>query len=167
MEDNVRNVRNVLAQGQQQLKHAMAILQNNAGINGANGSKKQQTKQKRHEEEFTNCLREYRELGSTFHADMSFKDFCTIKHPESYEPQLSVDKKGMVPTKKADGAYGEESLSIDVEDSTSYHISDAHDNEDVREELVAEEIPCEVDLMSQEICIRDGREVVGFKEVCS
>ena len=28
---------------------------------------------------------------------MSFKDFCTIKHPEWYEPQLSGDKKGKVP----------------------------------------------------------------------
>jgi hypothetical protein len=57
--------------------------------------------------------------------------------------------------------------STDVEDSTSYLISDAHDNEDVREELVADEIPCEVDLISQEMCIRDEREVVGFEEVCS
>jgi hypothetical protein len=54
-----------------------------------------------------------------------------------------------------------------IEDSTSYLISDAHDDEDVREELEEDEIPCEVDLISQEMCIRDEREVVGFKEVCS
>jgi hypothetical protein len=167
MEDNVRNIRNILAQGKQQLKQAMEILQNNAGINGANGSKRQQTEHKRHDEEFTDCLREYQELGLAFHADMSFKDFCTIKHLEWYEPQLSVDKKVKVPRKKVDGAYGEETPSTDVEDSTSYLISDAHDNEDVHEELVADEIPCEVDLISQEMCIRDEREVVGFEEVCS
>jgi hypothetical protein len=86
MEDSVSNIRNILAQGQQQLKQAMPFLQNNAGINGANGSKGQQTEQKRHDEEFTNCLREYQELGPGFHADMSFKDFCTIKHPKWYEP---------------------------------------------------------------------------------
>jgi hypothetical protein len=39
------------------------------------------SKTKGHDEEFADCLREYQELGSTFHADMSFKDFCTIKHP--------------------------------------------------------------------------------------
>jgi hypothetical protein len=75
MEDSVRNIRNILAQGRQQLKQVMASLQNNARINGAN-------------EEFTDCLREYQELGTAFHTDMSFKDFCTIKHPEWYEPLL-------------------------------------------------------------------------------
>jgi hypothetical protein len=50
------------------------------------------------------------------------------------------------------------SPSNDVEDSTSYLISDAHDDEDVNEEeLAADEIPCEVDLISQEMCIRDER----------
>jgi hypothetical protein len=102
---------------------------------------------------------------------MSFKDFCTIKHPEWYEPQVSVDKKVKVPRKKVlvfkdsdaskieddgtttsstplalsyeahntsahdgqvDGAHGEVSQSIDVEDSTSYLSSDAHDDEGVR-----------------------------------
>jgi hypothetical protein len=131
----VRNIRNMLAQGRQQLRQAMASLQNNAGINGASGSKRQQTGHKRHDEEFADCLREYQELGPAFHADMSFKDFCTIKHPEWYEPQVSVDKKVKVPRKKANGAYGEETPSTDVEDSTSYLNSDAHDNEDVREQL--------------------------------
>jgi hypothetical protein len=74
-----------------------------------------------------------------------------------------VDKKVKVPRKKVENAYGEETSSTDVEDSTSYLISDAHDNEDVREELVADEIPCEVDLISREMCIRDEREVVGFE----
>jgi hypothetical protein len=111
MEDSVRNIRNMLAQGRQQLRQAMASLQNNAGINGASGSKRQQTGQKRHDEEFADCLREYQELGPTFHADMSFKDFCTVKHPEWYEPQVSVDKKVKVPRKKANGAYGEETPS--------------------------------------------------------
>jgi hypothetical protein len=78
-----------------------------------------------------------------------------------------VDKKVKVPRKKVDGAYLEVSPSTDVEDSTSYLISDAHDDEDVCEELVADEIPCEFDLISQEMCIRDEREVVGFEEVCS
>ena len=112
-------------------------------------------------------MREYQELGMEFHADMSFKDFCTIKHPEWYGPQVSMDKKVKVPRKKVDGAYLEVSPSTDVEDSTSYLISDAHDDEDVCEELVADEIPCEFDLISQEMCIRDEREVVGFEEVCS
>ena len=61
----------------------MASLQNYTGINGAN-------------EEFANCLRQYQELGTEFHANMSFKDFCTIKHPEWYEPQIWGDKKGKV-----------------------------------------------------------------------
>jgi hypothetical protein len=61
----------------------MERLQNNARINGAN-------------EDFTDCLREYQELGPAFHKDMSFKDFFTIKHPEWYEPQLSGNKKGKV-----------------------------------------------------------------------
>jgi hypothetical protein len=106
MEDNVRNIRNILAQGRQQLMQAMESLQNNAGINVASGSKRQQTGQKGHDEEFANYLREYWELGTTFHVDMSFKDFCTIKHPKWYEPQVSVNKV-KVPRKKVDGAYGE------------------------------------------------------------
>jgi len=127
----------------------MAGLQNNVGINGASGSKRQQTRQKGHDKEFADCLREYEELGTTFHADMSFKDFCTVKHPEWYEPQVLVDKKVKVPRKKVDGAYGEVSPSTDVEDSTSYLISDAHDDEDVHEEdLASDEIPCEVDFIS-------------------
>jgi hypothetical protein len=40
----MRNIRNMLAQGRQQLRQAMEILQNNARINGANGSKRQQDK---------------------------------------------------------------------------------------------------------------------------
>jgi hypothetical protein len=83
MEDSVRNIRNMLAQGRQQLRQAMESLQKYTGINGAN-------------EEFANCLRQYQELGTEFHADMSFKDYCTIKHPEWYEPQLSGHKKGKV-----------------------------------------------------------------------
>jgi hypothetical protein len=60
-----------------------------------------------------------------------------------------VEKKVKVPRKKVDGAYGEVSPSIDVEDSTSYLISDAHEHEDVcEEELAVNEIPCEVDLIS-------------------
>ena len=78
----MRNIRNMLAQGRQQLRQAIASLQNNVGINGASGSKRQQTRHKRHDEEFVDCLREYQELGATFHADMSFKDFFTIKHIE-------------------------------------------------------------------------------------
>jgi hypothetical protein len=96
MEDNVRNIHNILAQGQQQLWQAMTSLQNNTGINGASGSKRQQIGHKGHDEEFANCLRQYQELGTEFHANMSFKDFCTIKHPEWYEPQLLGDKKGKV-----------------------------------------------------------------------
>jgi hypothetical protein len=83
MEDSMRNIRNILAQGRQQLKQVMESLQNNARINGANAK-------------FTDCLRECQELGLAFHTDMSFKDFCTIKHPEWYEPQLSGNKKGKV-----------------------------------------------------------------------
>jgi hypothetical protein len=82
MEDSVRNIHNMLAKGRQQFWQAMTSLQNNRGINGASGSKRQQTGQKSHDEEFVDCLREYQKLGPTFLADMSFKDFCTIKHPE-------------------------------------------------------------------------------------
>ena len=92
----MRNIHNMLAKGRQQFWQAMTSLQNNTRINGASGSKRQQTGQKRHDEEFANCLGQYQELGTKFHADMSFKDFWTIKHPEWYEPQLSGDKKGKV-----------------------------------------------------------------------
>jgi hypothetical protein len=44
-----------------------------------------------------------------------------------------VDKKRKVLGKKVEGAYGEVSPSTDVDDSTSYLISDAHDDEDVHE----------------------------------
>jgi hypothetical protein len=40
------------------------------------------------------------ELSEAFYAAMSFKDVCTIKHPEWYEPQVSVDKKVKVPREK-------------------------------------------------------------------
>jgi hypothetical protein len=46
-----------------------------------------------------------------------------------------VDKKVKVPGKKVDGAYGGETPSIDVDDSTLYLNSDAHGNEDVSEQL--------------------------------
>jgi hypothetical protein len=135
-------------------------------------------------------LREYQELSATFHADMSFKDFCTIKHPEWYEPQVSVDKKVKVPRKKVDGAYGEVSQSTDVEDSTSYLSSDAHDDEGVLapkydedsmpypiydtygdasmivpkydEDWVFEKLSCDIDLSSQEPCMEDDKEGVDL-----
>jgi hypothetical protein len=69
MEDNMRDIHRMLAQGRQQLRQDMASLQNSTQIKGAN-------------EEFANCLRQYQELGTEFHADMSFKDYCTIKHHE-------------------------------------------------------------------------------------
>jgi hypothetical protein len=73
-----------------------------------------------------------------------------------------------VSRKNLDGAYGKVSPSTDVEYSTSYLISDAHDDEDVHEEeLAVDEIPCEVYHISQEMCIRDETEVVGFEEVFS
>jgi hypothetical protein len=58
------------------------------------------TRHKGQDEEFTDCLREYMALSEAFHTTMSFKDFCTIKHPEWYEPQVSVDKKVKVPRKR-------------------------------------------------------------------
>jgi hypothetical protein len=81
--------------------------------------KRWNTGQKGHDEEFTDCLREYMVLSETFHAAMSFKDFCTIKHPEWYEPQVSVDKKVKVPRKKVlvsedfDASKNEDRLTID------------------------------------------------------
>jgi len=66
----------------------MASHQINAGNNGASGSKGQQTRQQDKDEEFTNCLREYMVLSEAFQTTMSFKYFCTIKHPEWYEPQV-------------------------------------------------------------------------------
>jgi hypothetical protein len=47
-----------------------------------------------------------------FHIAMSFKDFCTIKHPEWYEPQVSVDKKVKVPRKKVLASKGSDALKI-------------------------------------------------------
>jgi hypothetical protein len=44
------------------------------------------------DEEFTDCLREYMALGEAFYTAMTFKEFCTIKHPEWYEPQLAADE---------------------------------------------------------------------------
>jgi hypothetical protein len=80
----------------QMLQHSMSIIDaNTAG--GPTGSKRKQIGNKGHDEELANCLRQYQELGTKFHANMSFKDFYTIKHPEWYEPQISGDKKGNVP----------------------------------------------------------------------
>jgi hypothetical protein len=72
----------------------------------------------------------------------------------------------------------ESKTRVVMEEETSPHVSgltgsrvDSRDehtpihDEDVQEELAADEIPCEVDLISQEMCIRDEREVVGFEEV--
>jgi hypothetical protein len=39
-------------------------------------------------------------LSDEFHTIMSFKDFCTIKHPEWYEPQVLVGNKVKMPRKK-------------------------------------------------------------------
>jgi hypothetical protein len=64
------------------LRQVIASLQNNARINRVSGSKRKQTGQKRHDEDFADFLREYQELGLAFHVEMSFKDFCTVKHPE-------------------------------------------------------------------------------------
>jgi hypothetical protein len=78
----------------------MESHQNNVGNNGVSGSKEQQTRQQGQDEEFTVCLREYMVLGEAFQTAMSLKDFCTIKHHEWYEPQVSVDNKVKVPRKK-------------------------------------------------------------------
>jgi hypothetical protein len=40
------------------------------------------------------------ELSEAFQVAIPFKDFCTIKHPEWYEPQLSVEKTVKVPRKR-------------------------------------------------------------------
>ena len=145
-------------------------------------------------------------LGEAFYTAMTFKEFCTIKHPEWYEPQLGADEDSFKSTRKKlkehegqidlldehapiydrdvcnkddraavfdkplELAYEGNDISIcDGQDnspcdivsrstSTSYHCYDAYDylgvstpkyDEDVREEeLAADEIPCEVDLIS-------------------
>jgi hypothetical protein len=57
MEDNMRDIRRMLAQGRQQLQQGMTSLQNYTQFKGVN-------------EEFANCLRQYQELGTKFHADI-------------------------------------------------------------------------------------------------
>jgi hypothetical protein len=110
--------------------------QNNAGNNGAHGSKGQRTRNQRQQEqdeEFTDCLREYMVLGEAFHVAMSFKDFCTIKHPEWYEPQVSVDKKVKVPRKKVlvsedfDASKNEENVDSSYVSSPANEHMDAHE----------------------------------------
>ena len=78
-------------------------------------------------------MREYQELGATFHATISFKDFCTIKHPKWYEPQVSVDKKVKVPRKKvlvyenSDASKNEENVDSPYVSSPTNEHMDAHE----------------------------------------
>jgi hypothetical protein len=50
------------------------------------------------DEEFTDCFREYIAFGEAFHKAMSFKEICTIKHPDWYEPQLAADEESFKST---------------------------------------------------------------------
>ena len=42
-------------------------------------------------DDVTICIREYMENSEAFHAATSFKEFCTIKHPEWYEAYKCYD----------------------------------------------------------------------------
>jgi hypothetical protein len=101
----------------------MESHQNNVGNNGVIGSKRKQTRQKGQDEEFTYCLREYMELSEAFHATMSFKYFCTIKNPEWYESQVSVDNK-VLASEDYDGTV-ESSTPLVL--SYEAHNTSAHD----------------------------------------
>jgi hypothetical protein len=109
--------------------------QNNAGNNGACGSKGKQTRNQRQQEqdeEFIYCLREYMVLSKAFHIAMSFGYFCTIKHPEWYEPQVSMDKEVKVPRKKVlvsedyDTSKNEENVDSSYVSSPANEHMDAH-----------------------------------------
>jgi hypothetical protein len=109
---------------------------NNVGNNGSCGSKGKRTRNERQQEkdeEFTDCLSEYMVLSKEFHADMLFKDFCTIKHPEWYEPQVSMDKKVKMPRKKVlvsdnfDTSKNEESVDSSYVSSRANEHMEAHE----------------------------------------
>jgi hypothetical protein len=91
-----------------------------------------QTSQKGHDEEFAYCLREYQELGMVFHAAMPFKEFCTIKHLECYEPQVLVEKKVNVRRKKVlvyedfDASKNKENVDSSYVSSPENKHMDAH-----------------------------------------
>jgi hypothetical protein len=58
-------------------------------------------------------------LSEAFHVAMSFKDFCTIKHPEWYEPQVSMDKKVKVPREKVQAYKEFDASKIEDDDTTT------------------------------------------------
>jgi hypothetical protein len=153
------------------------------------------------------------ELGEAVYTAMTFKEFCIIKCPEWYEPQLAAEEDSFKSTgqklKKREGKIdlldehapiydrdvcnvddretifytpfeltyegndisicdGQDNIPCDIvsrSSSTSYHCYDAYGylgvstpkcDEDVHEEeLTANEIPCEVDLISQEVFLSD------------
>jgi hypothetical protein len=115
--------------------------QNNAGNNGARHSKAQRTRnqsQQEDDEEFTYCLREYMALGEAFYAAMSIKDFCTIKHPEWYEPQVSMDKKVKVPRKKVLVSEDSDAFKNEENVDSSYVSSHVTEHMDAHEALEPE-----------------------------
>jgi hypothetical protein len=72
------------------------------------------------------------ELSNPFHIAMSFKDFFTIKNPQLFEPQVSMNKKVKVPMKKVlvfeyfDSSTNEEHVdSLYVSSPENEHM-DAH-----------------------------------------
>jgi hypothetical protein len=76
--------------------------------------------------------------SESFHVSMSFKDFCTIKHPEWYEPQVSVDKKVKVPRKKV-LVYEDSDTSKNEENVDSLYVSSpANEHMDTHEALEPE-----------------------------
>ena len=109
-----------------------------AGNNGASGSKGQQTRQQDKDEEFTNCLREYMVLSEAFQVAMSFKYFFTIKHPEWYEPQGSMDNKVKLPRKKVLVSTDSNTYKNEENVDSSYVSSPANEHMDAHNALEPE-----------------------------
>jgi hypothetical protein len=80
------------------------------------------------DEEFTDCLREYMVFGEAFYTAMTFKEFCTIKHPEWYEPQLAADEESF---KSIGKKLNEREGQVDwLEAHASSHVEDVCNEDD-------------------------------------
>jgi hypothetical protein len=115
----------------------MAKNQNN-GTCGSRGQQTRNRRQQEQDEEFIDCLREYMVLSEAFHATMMFNDFFTIKHHKWYEPQVSVDKKVKVPRKMVLVSEDSDTSKNEENVDSSYFYSPTNENMDAREALEPE-----------------------------
>jgi len=105
------------------------------------------------DEEFTDWLREYMELAEAVYTAMTFKEFCIIKCPEWYEPQLAAEEDSFKSTgqklKKREG-------QIDLLDEHAPIYDRDVCNEDDRAAVF--DTPLELAYEGNDISICDGQD---------